>query len=126
MNITTIYRDEIGDELNELNKMELGADDYKATVSGVTQLTDRFIKLKELEIEQQKVDLESAKIAVEELKIEEGRKERRVNTGISVANIGVPALITIGGTILMFVFEERGTITTQAGRKFVDRIFRAK
>ena len=69
MNITTIYRDEIGDELNELNKMELGADDYKATVSGVTQLTDRFIKLKELEIEQQKVDLESAKIAVEELKI---------------------------------------------------------
>ena len=44
-----LIHDEIEEELSELSKMELGSDEYKATLDGVTKLIDREIEFKKIE-----------------------------------------------------------------------------
>lgn len=84
-------------------------------------------------IEQRKVDLEEDKIKIdkhkakiEEMQLEDERKDRLIKNVIAGLSVAIPAGITLTGMVLMFLFEEKGTITSKAGSKIVDRIFRMK
>ena len=46
--VEKMLMDEVECELAKLNKMEAGGDKYKATVEGVTKLTDKYIELRRL------------------------------------------------------------------------------
>lgn len=127
MIIKDMLKEELKEEIGELGKMTLGDDEYVKTVGGVTQLTDRLIKLEELEIEANKVAIEEQKVAIEEQKIDEDREDRKVKNRITVASFGVPALITAGGMVAMFILEGKGVIfPTQGERNIISRIFRGK
>lgn len=126
MNVKTNLRDELNNEIHELSKAEFGSETYKVGANGVAQIADRVIELERIDIENQKLDIEQQKIDIENQKLDDDRKDRKYKNVIAFAGVAIPAVITVVGGIAMFVFEERGSITSQAGRKIVDRIFRMK
>lgn len=126
MSVKANLRDELNNELEELGKVEFGSEKYKVGVNGVAQLADKLIELDRIENENVKIDIEQQKLDIEAQRLEDERKDRKAKNGIGVAGVVIPAVITVVGGVAMFVFEERGSITSQAGRKIIDRIFRMK
>ena len=154
METLNLYESELKDEFEKIKTIDIVSDEHRKVVSDISQLTDRLAKLKEVEnerqrikVEQQKVDAERAKIEVDEKKadieerkadleekkieieeqqLEEERKDRLIKNIIAGLGVAIPAGITLTGMVLMFLFEEKGTITSKAGSKIVDRIFRMK
>lgn len=113
MNMKTMLDVEIEERINKLANMELGTKEYNDAADGIATLMDRRLKIEELEM----TELKNEKQASEE------RKSRLwktiIDAGLGIAGIGV----TIWGAKASFKFEETGTITTQAGKKFIDKLF---
>ena len=168
METRDLYEIELEDEFEQIKDIDVASDEHRIAVSDITQLTDRLVKLKEVEnerakidiekerfeferskienerikaeaekekvtIEKRKIEIEEKKLIIEEKKIdvegqrlEEDRKNRWTKIIVDGLGIAIPAGITLTGMVLMFIFEEKGTITSKAGSKIVDRIFRMK
>ena len=124
MKIETILQEEIKSEFNELKGMELGTDKYKSTVDGLTKLVDRAIKIEELNNDAQDKIYKENELDLKQQQIEEERKDRKVRNSITVASIVIPTIVTIWGTLKTLKFEEVGTVTTNAGRNFMNRLFK--
>lgn len=121
MKIETLYQDEIRNEVEEIGKMTLGGEEYKATVEGATKLTDRLIKLEEIKLEYEKLSVELQKVELEEQKAKDERHDRKVKNGIVIGTSLLGAGITIWANVKGYIFEEKGTITTKEGNKALDR-----
>lgn len=125
--IKTLLHEEIENEFEILGDMKVGSDEYETAVNGLTKLCDRAIELEKLKTEtelkqdQQNVD---AELRAEQLKDE--RRDRVVKNVLTGAGIGIPAAITIWGTIKSIKFEETGTITTIMGRGFIQKLLPKK
>lgn len=143
---------EIERELDAINEMDVGSQEHEAAVKPLVQLMDRVIEMQRLDIEdrdkseKRKAEerafdaaerareaeaqaREAAFEADERNKSEDREMEKHHRViGYIVAGAGIiiPAAITIWGTKKSFKFEEVGTITTQAGREFMKRIFAKK
>lgn len=127
MSVESYLNDEVMLELDTLSKVEFGSEKYKTGVSGVAQLTDRLIELSKLNSEDEKLELERQKLDLETMKFEEDKKDRKTKNRISVLNTVLPSVIAVVGGAAMFIYEERGSITSQTGRKIIDKyIFRVK
>ena len=154
MTTRSLYESELKDEFEKIKNIDIVSDEHRKVVSDISQLTDRLVKLKEVEneekklgieerrieferakvdaekektaIEQRKLDIEEQKLDVEERKLDDERKDRLIKNVIAGLSVAIPAGITLTGMVLMFLFEEKGTITSKAGSKIVDRIFRTK
>lgn len=127
MSVQSYLNDEVMLELEELSKVEFGSEKYKTGVAGVVQLADRLIEMAKLDTEDEKLEFEREKFEFENQKFEEDKKDRKAKNRISVFGIAAPAVIAIVGGTAMFIYEERGTITSQVGRKIIDKyIFRVK
>lgn len=114
MKIETLLHEEIQDEFESLKQIEIGTDEYKATVDGLAKLMDRAIEI-------DKFNSESEDKARQ---MEEDNKDRMVRNSIAVASIVIPTFVTVWGTIKTLKFEEVGTVTTNAGRSFINRLFK--
>ena len=120
-------RSELNSELEELARIEFGSEEYKVGASCFAQLADRYVELSKLEIEDRKLDIEQNKIDIEYKKLENEENDRKAKNRISAWSTVLPSLIAVFGAIAMFIYEERGSITSQAGRKIIDKyIFRVK
>ena len=127
MSVQSYLNDEVMLELEELSKVEFGSEKYKTGVAGVAQLADRLIEMTKMDAEDEKLEFEREKFEFENQKFEEDKKDRKAKNRISVFGIAAPAVIAIVGGTAMFIYEERGTITSQVGRKIIDKyIFRVK
>lgn len=127
MSVQSYLNDEVMLELEELSKVEFGSEKYKTGVAGVVQLADRLIEMAKMDAEDEKLEFEREKFEFENQKFEEDKKDRKTKNRISVFGIAAPAVIAIVGGTAMFVYEERGSITSQVGRKIIDKyIFRVK
>ena len=127
MTIEKLLHEEIENEFKDLANLERGSDEYKTTVDGLTKLVDRAIKIDELNIdEQNKIDSRETEANLKQQQIDNERKDQKVRNGISIAGIVIPVAVTIWGTIKTLKFEQEGTITTNAGREFMKRIFSRK
>lgn len=127
MRIETRLHEEIAKELEELGKMQLGTEEYKGTVDGVSKLMDRAIEIERLDIETQ--DKADARHTEEDLKLKQMKdenKDRIVKNCISVLSFVVPTVVTIWGTIKSIEFEKEGTITTIMGRGFINKLLPKK
>lgn len=116
MNIEKLLIAEIESEFENLNDLEAGSEEYKATVEGLTKLYDRALEEKRLDIECMR---EAEKMA-------EDRKNRIVQYALSAAGILIPTLVTIWGTNKSLKFEEEGTVTTIMGRGFISKLLPKK
>ena len=127
MRIETKLQEEIASELEELSKMQVGTDEYKSTVDGLTKLMDRAIEIERIDIESQdKVDARQEENDFKLKQMEDERKDRIVKNAISVAGIVIPTVVTIWGTLKSIEFEKTGTITTIMGRGFISKLLPKK
>lgn len=127
MTIEKLLHEEIESEFKDLVNLKLGSDEYKTTVDGLTKLVDRAIKIDELNVdEQNKIDSRETEANLKQQQIDNERRDQKVRNGISIAGIVIPVAVTIWGTIKTLKFEQEGTITTNAGREFMKRIFSRK
>lgn len=125
MSIKTMLNDEIMNELEELGKIQVGSEDYKVTVDGVTKLCDRLIEMGKLdaEAEERKRNHEDD-ILIKQQQLRETKKDNTVKNVITVIGIAIPAGVTIWGAVKSFEFEKEGTITTIFGRGFLNKILK--
>lgn len=127
MNIETKLHVEIDDEFDTLSGMELGSEQYKVAVDGLTKLMDRAIEIEKLDIEHE--DREKAQKMEHDLKLaqmEEEKKDRLIRNCLTAAGIIIPTIVTIWGTVKSMEFEKEGTITTIMGRGFVQKLLPKK
>ena len=107
MSVKNLLREEITDEIGHLSKMEVGSEDYEKTVNGLTKLVDRLNEMEKIEMEKTNSNVENeCKIEEQDLKrqqLEDEKKDRLIRNGLT------------------FKFEETGTITSQAGRQFINK-----
>ena len=127
MSVQSDLRGEFLSELDELRKVEFGSETYKIGVTGVTQIADRLIEMSKLDSEDEKLEIERQKLEIEYQRLEEDKKDRKSKNRISAMSTVIPSVIAVVGGAAMFIYEERGSITSQAGRKIIDKyIFRVK
>ncbi len=125
MSIKNHLVEEFQSELEELKKMQLGTDDYKITVDGVTKLADRIIELEKNEKEH------AAQINAQEneyiIKVQQLRDEKRdrliknsITVGTFIGGIVVYSLAFIASTN----FEREGTFTTEGGKNSIKQLLK--
>ena len=118
----TLYK-EIEDKLQALNEIEVGTDEYKSSVDGVTKLLDRAIEIEKHEAEMK--EREAERIA-KNIQVAEEQKDRVVKNYIAAGGVVLPLLVTIWGTLKSFKFEKDGTVTTIMGRGFINKLLPKK
>jgi hypothetical protein len=127
MSIETKLHIEIDDEFEALAGLDVGSEQHKVTVDGLTKLLDRAIELEKLDIEHE--DREKAQEKEHNLKLaqmEEEKKDRLIRNCLTAAGIIIPTIVTIWGTVKSMEFEKDGTITTIMGRGFVQKLLPKK
>lgn len=127
MNIERLLRKEIVDELETLSKIQIGSEDYKSAVDGLTKLMDRAIEMEKFdrEMDEKTKSREDEKyLRIQELY--ENQKNRKLSNYIAIGGLVVPAILTVWGTIKTINFEKEGTITTIMGRGFINKLLPKK
>lgn len=118
---------EIKDELETLGKLQVGSDEHRSAVDSVTKLMDRAIELKKLEAEIEKSEIDRENDCYyKDQELKSNKKGRIVKEAIDIANIVVPTVLAVWGTLVTLKFEETGTVTTSAGRSFISKLFLKK
>ena len=127
MKVETMLHDEILNEFEELKKLEVGSDGYRAAVEGISKLLDRAIEYDKLDAECNERSLNRGFEEDYKLQLaEDEKRDRRIKNGITIAGIVIPSLITIWGTIKSLNFEKEGTVTTIMGRGFINKLLPKK
>lgn len=140
-----LLESEISAEFKTLENMELGSDEYKSVVDGLTKLIDRSINLDKLDIDKEekikdresdsnyKVDqlnndksYRESDITLRTQQMNNEQRDRMITNAITAAGIVIPSLITIWGTFKTLKFEEQGTVTTIMGRGFINKLLPKK
>lgn len=120
MSIKTLLHEEIENEFDTLDEVEKGSEKYKVTVDGAAKLLDRAIELERLEIERQDKAYERE---LKQTQMKEDKIDRWVKNGLTAASIIGGFGLTVWGSLKAWKFEETGTITSTAGRKFMSYLF---
>lgn len=125
--IESLLKDEIRSEMEHLEKMEVGSDEYKIAVEGITKLTDRVIEMKKLEQDyEDKVTRREDERDFKLMELKEEQKDRTIKNWLTAAGIAVPTGLAIWGTLKSLKFEETGTVTTIMGRGFINKLLPRK
>lgn len=130
MGIKNILRDELEKELEELSRMQIGTEQYKITVDGITRLSDRIIELEKLESENAVKDFENiVRTEEQDLKREQLKSEKRdraiknvITVGTAVLSVAVYALAFIASTN----FERDGSFTTEGGKNSIRQLLKLR
>lgn len=125
--IEKLLREEINTEIRELEKIELGGDVYKISVNGITQLCDRLIEFKKLEMEKGQRDAQRSMDANLKLtEIESEDKDRKIKNRITFASIVIPLVVGSFWSYKSLKFEENDTITSTVGRNMMNSLTKLK
>ena len=116
MNNEMLLHEEIRYELEKLRGMEVGTDEHKTAVDGVTKLMDRAIEI-------DKINVEHAHNA--EARADE-RKDRIARHTLTALGIAVPTATAVWGTLKSLRFETTGTVTTIFGRGWLNKLLPRK
>lgn len=128
--IKTKLDKEIESELDALDKMEVGSENYKITVDNVSKLIDKRNEMIKIELERMKQyssDLRETEKSNKEKELNEyNRKNQLITHAITIGSIIIPVFVTIWGTYKTLKFEETGTVTTIMGRGFINKLIPKK
>lgn len=127
MKFEHLLKEEIVSEVEALGGLELGTEQYKTTVDGVTKLVDRALEIEKIDIEAE--ERERSREIETNLKIqqmEDDKKDRKVKNGIAIGSTLLGVVVTVWGTLKTLKFEEEGTVTTLMGRGFINKLLPKK
>ena len=127
MSVRSNLVEEFESELEELSKMEVGTDTYRATVDGVTKLADRIIEIDKIEKENSvNIDTQEQEYAIKAQQLKDEKKDRFIKNCIAVGTfiggVAVYGLAFIASTN----FEREGTFTTEGGRSSLRQLLKLK
>lgn len=111
-----LLHDEIRNEFEKLKEMEVGTDDHKTAVDGLTKLMDRAIEIDKINIEHENNEKTRA----------DENKDRIIRHVLTVLGIAVPTATAVWGTLKSLKFEEEGTVTTIFGRGWLNKLLPRK
>lgn len=121
MNYEVELNEVIAGQIKEMDRLEVGSEQYKIAVDGVCKLIDKSVEIRKVRISK----LERADEREDKLVQYYGdKKERRIQMFINIGGIIIPVIVTVWGTFKTFQFEKEGTVTTILGRKFVQNLFK--
>lgn len=127
MSIRENLIEEFNDEVKGLRGLQLGSDEYKATVDGVTKLADRIIKIEEIEKDAKTKEIERE--SNDYLKMQQ-MKDERIDKGVRNGIEGVKVVGGLVAAVLALVvsinFEREGTLTTEAGKSALRQLLKFK
>lgn len=123
MSLETQLRDELSKELDGLKDLELGKEEYKVAVDGITKLYDKLLETQKFEVEtdERNRNRENDDNLKRE-QIADSKKDCKIRYGIDIAGIVIPVILTVWGVSKSFEFEREGTITTVIGRGFIQKL----
>lgn len=127
MSIRHRLSDEIEKELENLKTMQLGTDEHRAAVEGLTKLVDREIEMEKLENERE--EKANNRLIEEQNRAEQTRRDtvnKYIEHGIAAAGVILPLLVAVWGTRESFRFEKEDTVTTIMGRGWVNKLLPRK
>ena len=126
MDIDDLLLEEIEQEFNGLKDVEMGTEKYKTSVDGLAKLVDRAIELRKIDADrndkESELDIRSKDLELREQRDKYDKIDQLIRNGISIAGIVIPTVVTIWGTLKTFQFEEEGSITTNIGRGFINKL----
>lgn len=106
-----MLHEEIEKGFKALSKLEKGSKEYEAAVEAQTKLLDRAIEIDRLNIEHEE----------KQRQFDEEKKDRRWKNGIAIGTAATGLFTTFFWCREYLRFEETGAISTQGGRKMLDR-----
>lgn len=121
MSVKNILTEELKEQIDGVHKLEIGTEASKVAINGVGVLVDKINDIERLEIERDRIEVENEKLIIEDQKLELDKKDKRYKNLITICTAGIGATITITFSILAYVYEERGTISSKPGRNFTDK-----
>lgn len=146
--IKELLRKKIQEETSKLDGLEVGSNEYKAVVDGITKLTDRLVEIEKLEhtkyesektyyqtkerdkLEKEKFEFSKSQSAIDNsIKSDQLREEKKDHIIKNVVSIVIPVatlFVTVWGTLASFQFEKEGTVTTIMGRGFINKLLPKK
>lgn len=116
MSLTTKLHVEIDDKFDELAKLDPASKEYSAAVDSVTKLMDRAIEIEKLETSETQT----------EKQMKEDHKARLVKNCIDAGSVILPLAVTIWGACISLEFEKSDSMTTNIGKKFMDKLISKK
>lgn len=124
MSLKTLIDIAVEDGFEKLDKMEVGSEQYKTTTEQLTKLSDRIIEIDKMELERetQKANREVDKeLRVKQMK--QDQIDRYLKHGLTAVSVLGGFALTFWGAKASWLFEETGTVTSTAGRKFINCLF---
>ena len=126
-NIEATLDKEILDQMDELKKLEVGSEQYKSVVDGVSKLYDKAIEFQRIHSETDlKFDSQEFEMDMRVKQMKNDEKDRLIRNVLTGLGIAIPAGLTVWGTIKSIKFEQTGTITTMMGRGFIQKLLPKK
>lgn len=116
MEIKKQLDDEIELEFEGLKCIELGSNEYKATVEGLTKLVDKSMELDKMVIDYSFKKKQSRSESI----------DKWVKNGLTALGIAATTALTLWGTVKTFEFETNGSITSMMGRGFINKLLPKK
>lgn len=89
MSIENGLTEELNLELEGLREMEIGGEEYKTTVDGITKIADRLIKINEQGSERADKDRE---YELKKQELENNKKDQMIKNGIAIGTSAVTLL----------------------------------
>ena len=89
MSIENGLTEELNLELEGLREMEIGGEEYKTTVDGITKIADRLIKINEQGSERANKDRE---YELKKQELENNKKDQMIKNGIAIGTSEVTLL----------------------------------
>lgn len=129
------FDEEISSGISAIQNVEINTDEYGKAVDNIAVLTEKTIKLKELEMEKSRHDEElriermraEAEIDKQQAETKSRKWDKWIDRGIKILEIGVPVVTVIWGTHYTFKYESEGYMpTTLLGKGFVNKLLPKK
>ena len=128
MSIKNELTEEFNDEVKGLRGLQLGSDEYKATVDGVTKLADRIIEIEKIEKDAKSKEVERESNDYLKMKqMEDDKKDRWARNSIEFVKVGGGLLAACCAFVLSMKFEEDGKLfSTEGGRSALRQLLKFK
>ena len=133
MSVRSNLVEEFESELEELSKMEVGTDTYRATVEIADSLkkskevADRIIEIDKIEKENSvNIDTQEQEYAIKAQQLKDEKKDRFIKNCIAIGTFVGGVLVYGLAFIASTNFEREGTLTTEGGKSSLRQLLKLK
>lgn len=123
-----LYKEEVTDQLDEVHALEVGKEQYKVAIDGITKLSGIVVELEKLKIEKQKIEYAHEEtMRAHEIEREKQESERKSKQNEQIVNVGkfvASGVLIYSFASASFKFEEQGVMTSSVLKKTGDFIWK--